>query len=192
MQANNVRSRCFVIQPFGVREIENTGSYIDNDLVYNTLKKLERSDPKFPIELFRGDTLPLGDENLKLHVVAGIANSDFCIADLTGQNPNVLYEVGYAEGQDMQVIIICQNQDDVPTDLKGRMIVKYDASNIDNLANDVQQHLNRVKKSVFDRIKEREGNSLPTIPYLSKRNDELIREKISSSKTRIDILQTNL
>lgn len=47
-----------------------------------------------------------------------IAKSDIVIADMTGRNANVFYEVGYAHGIGKDVILLTQNADDIPFDLK--------------------------------------------------------------------------
>ena len=43
---------------------------------------------------------------------------DILIADLTNQNPNVFYEVGYAHGLTKKVILLTKNIQDIPFDLK--------------------------------------------------------------------------
>jgi len=48
------------------------------------------------------------------------------IADLTGRNPNVFYEVGYAHSLDRQkVILLSQDVEDVPFDLRAFRCIKY-------------------------------------------------------------------
>ncbi len=47
-----------------------------------------------------------------------IENADILIADLTNQNPNVFYEVGYAHGLKKKVILLTKNIQDIPFDLK--------------------------------------------------------------------------
>jgi hypothetical protein len=47
-----------------------------------------------------------------------ISKADIIIADMTGRNPNVFYEVGYAHGIGKKVILLTQNSDDIPFDLK--------------------------------------------------------------------------
>lgn len=48
------------------------------------------------------------------------------IADLTGKNPNVFYEVGIAHTIGKEVILITQNLDDVPFDLRHLRYIQYD------------------------------------------------------------------
>lgn len=54
-----------------------------------------------------------------------IAQSSLVISDLTGRNPNVLYETGIAHALGRRVIMIMQEQKDVPFDLKHIRFIKY-------------------------------------------------------------------
>ncbi|HEY0051016.1 MAG TPA: nucleoside 2-deoxyribosyltransferase, partial [Pyrinomonadaceae bacterium] len=47
-----------------------------------------------------------------------IAKADIVIADMTGRNPNVFYEVGYAHALGKLTILLTRNADDIPFDLK--------------------------------------------------------------------------
>jgi hypothetical protein len=47
-----------------------------------------------------------------------IHKADLIIADMTGKNPNVFYEVGYAHALGKNVILLTKNSDDIPFDLK--------------------------------------------------------------------------
>lgn len=47
-----------------------------------------------------------------------ISKADLVIADMTSRNANVFYEVGYAHGIGKHVILLTQNSDDIPFDLK--------------------------------------------------------------------------
>jgi hypothetical protein len=186
------RARCFVIQPFGVKKNGSTGESVDNDMVYSALQKLESIDPTFPVLIFRGDNRPVERDNLNSHLYDCFEEANFCIADVTGQNPNVCYEIGYAHAKGLKVIIICQNRKDVPSDLEGALVVPYKSANLSILANDIRNHFGRVKDEVTNKIKRKKEEKLAKIPYLSTRDDHLIRQKILSAETHIDILQTNL
>ena len=54
-----------------------------------------------------------------------IANSRIMIADCTDRNPNVFYEIGIAHSIGKPVILITQNPEDVPFDLRYRRYIKY-------------------------------------------------------------------
>lgn len=47
-----------------------------------------------------------------------ISKADLIVADMTNRNANVFYEVGYAHALGKNVILLTQNADDIPFDLK--------------------------------------------------------------------------
>lgn len=63
------------------------------------------------------------------------------ICDITGRNPNVLYEVGIAHARNVEVVLITQNDDDVPFDLRHIRYVRYstDAESLAKLETDLVQ-----------------------------------------------------
>lgn len=54
-----------------------------------------------------------------------ISKADVVVADMTGRNPNVFYEVGYAHALGKIVLLLTQNADDIPFDLKHRQHTVY-------------------------------------------------------------------
>lgn len=71
-------------------------------------------------------------ETILERIYRQIKNSDFIIADMTGQNPNVFYEVGYAHSAGKLCTLITQSTDDIPFDLKHHRHLIY-GSSIQNL-----------------------------------------------------------
>ncbi len=57
-------------------------------------------------------------ENILERVYNQIAKADVIVAEMTRRNPNVFYEVGYAHALNKRVILLTQNADDIPFDLK--------------------------------------------------------------------------
>lgn len=55
----------------------------------------------------------------------GIYNSLLVVADCTGRNPNVFYEIGIAHTVGRPTILISQSLDDVPFDLRHRRCIVY-------------------------------------------------------------------
>jgi hypothetical protein len=54
-----------------------------------------------------------------------INKADVIVADMTGKNANVFYEVGYAHALNKIVLLITQSADDIPFDLKHRQHIVY-------------------------------------------------------------------
>jgi hypothetical protein len=51
------------------------------------------------------------------------------LADVTGKNPNVFYELGLAHAAGKPVVIVTNSLEDVPFDLKGLRVIEYDKQN---------------------------------------------------------------
>lgn len=58
-------------------------------------------------------------------VVALIDRSRIVVCDCTGRNPNVFYEAGIAHTLGREVILITQNENDIPFDLRHLRYVRY-------------------------------------------------------------------
>jgi hypothetical protein len=57
-------------------------------------------------------------ESILARIYNQIAKADLIVADMSGRNPNVFYEVGYAHALGKIVILLTKNSDDIPFDLK--------------------------------------------------------------------------
>ena len=102
--------------------------------------------------------LPVRDDDLyeRRDIIAslwkGICDSQIVIADLTGRNPNVLYEVGLAHCLGKPVIFTSQNREDVPFDLYTRRVVFYDLRNLGAGTRDLERAL-----AALSKVRSREG-----------------------------------
>lgn len=61
-------------------------------------------------------------------ITASIRKAHLIIADLTGRNPNVFYEVGIAHALNKKVLLMAQSIEDVPLDLRHRRALFYEYS----------------------------------------------------------------
>jgi len=76
-------------------------------------------------EVRRADDV-LSQQNILRDVVNGIAFSHIVVADVTGSNPNVYYELGIAHTLERPVIILTQDMDELPFDLRSYRVIPYD------------------------------------------------------------------
>ncbi len=60
-----------------------------------------------------------------------IAKADVIIADMSGRNENVFYEVGYAHGLGKKVILLTDDAKDIPFDLKDYPHIVYNGRVVD-------------------------------------------------------------
>jgi len=63
-------------------------------------------------------------------IKAGIDRSAFVVADVSGKNSNVMWEVGFAERAPKKVLIITRDQRPFPFSVAGRSIVQYTSGNL--------------------------------------------------------------
>ena len=67
-------------------------------------------------------------ERILDQVYRQIRTADFIIADMTGMNANVFYEVGYAHAHEKLCTLITQRAEDIPFDLKHHRHLIYNTS----------------------------------------------------------------
>lgn len=63
--------------------------------------------------------------SITAQVVNNIVSSDVCVADLTGRNPNVMYEVAIAHAADKPVILLQQESGGPPFDFTDQRTINY-------------------------------------------------------------------
>src|ERR1043165_3254363 len=75
-------------------------------------------------------------EGILERVFNQINKADVVVADMTGRNPNVFYEVGYAHALGKTVLLLTQEADDIPFDLKHHQHTVYEGK-IERLKNEL-------------------------------------------------------
>lgn len=65
------------------------------------------------------------DQKIIEFVVTQISNASFLIADTTGHNPNVFYELGYAHAKGKTVIILTQDDGTPPFNIRDWLHIHY-------------------------------------------------------------------
>jgi hypothetical protein len=107
-----------------------------------------------------------------------IDSADFIIADMSGRNPNVFYEVGYAHAKQKTCILLTENAADIPFDLKHQRHIVY-GNSIVGLKRKLTIDLATVKV-------ELEARESPIHVELGKISGDLTNTKYSSTAT-VDI-----
>ncbi len=80
------------------------------------------------------------DEGMLDRIYNQIAKADIVVADMSGQNSNVFYEVGYAHALGKKVILITKSADDIPFDLAHRFHLVYGDS-ISDLGEQLEERM---------------------------------------------------
>jgi nucleoside 2-deoxyribosyltransferase len=79
-------------------------------------------------------------ENILERVYDQIRKADIIISEMTGRNANVFYETGYAHALGKRVILLTQEADDIPFDLKPYPHIVYKGS-ISTLKNELERRM---------------------------------------------------
>jgi hypothetical protein len=93
------------------------------------------------------------EENILDRIYNQISKADIVIADLTGKNPNVFYETGYAHALGKKVVLLTQKAEDIPFDLKHYSHIIYDGK--------ILKLKDELKKRIDWFIKHPNKNALP-------------------------------
>ena len=83
-------------------------------------------------------------ETILERIYRQIETADFVIADMTGRNPNVFYEVGYAHARGKLCTLLTQSVDDIPFDLRHHRHIEY-GSSIQTLKSKLKSEMNWLK-----------------------------------------------
>ena len=112
----DARGRCFVMQPFDNGKFDKR--YAD---------VFEPAITAAGLEPYRVDRDP-GADVLIEQIEKGIADSVACFAEITTDNPNVWYELGFAMASSKPFCMVCsaERQTPFPFDVRHRSIIKYE------------------------------------------------------------------
>ena len=105
---------CFVMMPFA----DPIGGY------YKAI--YESAITKAGLRPVRADDEIFATGKIIDQVWAGITAAKVLVAELTGRNPNVFYELGLAHALGKPVVLVSSNQADVPFDLQHIRVIYYD------------------------------------------------------------------
>ena len=157
--------KCFVIMPFGNLEIDKESSNkldtIYDKYIRQTVESINLSDGS-KMKCHRADK-DFRSGEIITHIIDELVNADIVIAVLTGRNPNVFYELGVRHSVKANTILISEDINDIPFDLRHLRIIQYRYTpdgimdfkdnltyTIDNIINNPNEKDNPVRKYLFD------------------------------------------
>lgn len=160
---------CFIIQPFDGGKFDKRYEDTFRPAV------LEAG-----LEPYRVDRDPQVEVPIEA-IDDGIRGAAICLADITTDNPNVWYELGYAFAAGKQVVMLCsaERQDRrYPFDIQHRSVIEYpveSASDFEQLKERIRERLEALLKkgerlrqvAQSDQIAPREGMSQPELAVLA-------------------------
>lgn len=141
-------NRCFVIQPFDNGPFDKRY----DDVIYPAI-----SDAG--LEAYRVDrdpsvTVPIDD------IENGIQNSSAVVADISLDNPNIWYEVGFARAADKPLVMICSvKRERFPFDIQHRSIIRYSTDSVSDFEL-LRKEIAKRLKAVVSKYRERVNNEI--------------------------------
>ncbi|MBK7820403.1 MAG: hypothetical protein IPJ61_04835 [Tessaracoccus sp.] len=111
----------FVISPIG--KVDDDGFDFTKLFLDEIVKPAAKEAGGFKAPVRADEVRAPGSITAK--VVRDIVHADVCIADLTGRNPNVMYEVAIAHAADKPVILLQQEAGGPPFDFTDERVIRY-------------------------------------------------------------------
>lgn len=110
-----VKKKCFIIQPFA------------DEYKKRCDETYKPAIEKAGLEPYRIDEHYSATKMMIQSIKEEIEKSAVCLADITEKNPNVWYEVGFADGHDIPVVLICDSckRKNLPFDVNQRNTYFY-------------------------------------------------------------------
>ena len=137
-----IENICFTIMPFG--------GWFDTyyDAIYRPAIEAAGLVPRRADDLYRPSAI--------VHDVWNLTKSaKIVLAELTGKNPNVFYELGLAHALARPAILVTQTEDDVPYDLRALRVLVYDRNQPDwgaDLGNRIEASIKEILSSPTEAV----------------------------------------
>ena len=199
----------YVSMPFGVkRRIDFTGIY--RTAIFPAPRMVAKGEP-CEVFLFREDEdiPPLQSRHerrlddfgradrppetrLREEIQRHIILADFVIADMSGNNPNVLLEIGFAQALSKRIIYLTQSFRQMPSNLGDlKRIIIYESDRLEQLKISLFFEIADITGDIkLDETKLRERGG--RIEYFPCRRDVELADKFRAAQHTIQILTTNL
>lgn len=101
-------------------------------------------------------------------IVSGIEQASLCVADLTTNNPNVMWETGYAMAAGKPTILICQHVDALPFDLKVHRVLEYEHTDVSVLVPTLAEAVRQtVSRHSIASVTHAEAHSVTSAPVIA-------------------------
>ena len=165
------KPKVFVITPFNE----------DFLALYDELKRIFKEDFDFTNA---GDLD--NQQNILQDIVEGIHQADVIIADLTGLNANVFYELGLAHAINKKVIIITQDLGELPFDIKS-----YRANEYSLQFNKLPKLIEELKKLLVGAIDNSVKYGNPVSDYINIQGLDNAKNMVITNMAGQEVLKTD-
>jgi len=175
------KKKCFVIMP-----VSETKSCTQNEWtgIFEHMIKPAVTGSRLGYECERAK--PLTGAFVR-DILEGLNRSDVVIADLTDRNPNVCYELGIRHTLKRRTILIAQNIDDVPSDLRSYWVVTYGKS-----LTGAQNFKKKVREILREMHKNPKKPDSPVADFLEFKNIDIYSYEKSANVRKLCALISEL
>lgn len=192
--------KIFVITPIGKKGSEEYKKY---DAIFNSMIKPAVNEVD-DFEIIKANDIYKPGSFVK-NILENLYSSDIVIANLTGLNPNVFYELGVRHALSNRTILITEDLMSIPSDLREYRAIeyKYDISEIEIFKEDLSKTIlevlenpdhpdNPVQDRLQNIINNREESYKKEIEILIKKLDILGKSETKSNKQRVKLTKESL
>lgn len=145
-------SYCFVIQPFDKNKYDKR--YRDT---------FSPAIEKCGITAYRVDNDP--SVSIPIETIEDkIRNSTFCFAEISTDNPNIWFELGYAIAYGKEIIMVCCSEERTtafPFDVRHRNIINYSTASISDYQ-ELSQKIESKIKAILPKVQSHPNKSITT------------------------------
>ncbi|MCB9234838.1 MAG: hypothetical protein H6581_24505 [Bacteroidia bacterium] len=158
-----MKEYCFVIQPFDKAKFDKRFGDIFEPAIKNA--------GIFPYRVDRDPSVRIPIEEIE----SKIKDSRLCFAEITTNNPNVWYELGFAFACGKDVIMVCSDEREggFPFDIQHKRIISYQTSSIsdfESLGSSITERISSFLK-VNKRVEKL--NDTPVVPIEGLKSHEI-------------------
>ena len=179
----NNNKKCFVIMPFS-KTYKLTKEKWAEIFEYTIKPAVEESGLGYKCERFK-----LRRANITKDILQELDKAHVVIADLTGSNPNVLWELGVRHILSNRTILIAQDERFLPSDLKDYPIIPYKYKQ-------APTEVAKFKQDIKDKLEDIEANpenpDSPAADFLGGINRDLLSTKKSENSKKLTALISQL
>jgi len=130
----------FFIKVFLIAPVDESFSRLQDSI--------SRNLGKIGVKVLRLDKMIDVGGMISNNIVTALELADIVIVDVSGQNPNVMYELGYVHALRKPTLIIADKSemDKLPIDLRGYFIQLYDKTNFSDFNERLLRNISYISK----------------------------------------------
>jgi hypothetical protein len=145
--------KCFVIQPFDNDKFDKRFIDIFEPAIYKAGFEAYRIDRDLSVRI------PIDE------IEKGILECSFCFSEITTDNPNVWYELGFAYACKKDVVMVCsdERQGKFPFDIQHRHVITYKTSSTSDFTSLEETITRKIKALLLSSQTVKTLNSTPVL-----------------------------